>query len=66
MYPEVVEEIIRKKAAEMGLYKDLDAYGYEKIEFEILCQVFGELYKRDPDAVNDLMASELDFYLSAV
>ena len=66
MYPEVVEEIIRKKAAAMGLSKDLDAYGYEKVEFEILCQVFGELHAKDPDAVDILITSELDFYLSNV
>jgi hypothetical protein len=64
MYPEKVEEVIRQKATEMKLSKDLNAYGYEAIEHEILCQVFGELFAKDPDTVNSLIAEELDFYLA--
>lgn len=66
MTPEFVEEEMRAEAEKMGLGEALTAYGYERVEYETLCNIFGEMKKRHPRIVKEYIRGNLDFYLSPV
>lgn len=66
MTPENVEETIRAEAEKMKLGEALSAYGYEAVEYETLCNAFGELQRRHPRILQSIIRGNLDFYLAPV